>query len=1053
MSGAPLITDRKSTARPKSTVDEILGKPTVDEVLGKPTVDSILGPPSSPSIDAILGPRAAKPWSNPHATIERAEGGPVQFTSDRRSPAHNRAVGGSPTSSHMTGQATDFRPRDGNLGAAMGKLEASGVPFDQLIAEGDHVHVGYGPKMRGQVTAMRGGKKPTTTDILGKPTVHDILGPPLPADGRKGDGSVLRQGPKGLEALRENVFTDMERETRSSRKALEYDLTDDKKNPDGPFTLARAGKTALDATETLFGGVSGIAQATVGSALYPTRGGVTGDSDKLRKTVGDDLSMLTPIPGGAELKAGKRAIEGGLDLAKGAMRRRGAKATFDDVLGPARPATGGRTMHADVEHDELVMPDRHGAGPVVGNEESHVERVDNALYRLGNHHTASQIEAKQHLDALPTEVKNPKVQEDLTHALEERLKNPDAPIPEHLQAAYDAVAPFAERQRDAVNRLRERGDPEIEEYLADQGYVPRCAKGKSPGMDLRLPGDKERAVLSGKSSLNTASKSLKSRSFHIVTDADGQEFFHEGKVNETDIRDRPYASVRQATVKEIEANTDVRYHKNALVNTITRALEDEKVVRNLEVLDELKAGLKEDGLAHQHEWHYPEDGKTIVRRANSARPQGFVELAHVPQLKGWSFDPRVAEAFKDYHPGEPHALFEGIAKVNRALTASMFVSPIPHIANVGTMAVIGRGLENTYAAVDPRFWKSAGRAVSEVWNMGSEYRRFLREGAGLRAADDATRNFHEVMLKAAGHQTEGDPEAMRTIGDALKGTGVTAANAIKAYYGAVHKSLWMANDMILFQRQLELEARGMSAREAIKESEKWIANYRVPPQVMGQRWVNQFFTSNVPVMFGRYRYGVYKSVANMLRVALPKVPLAERADIAGKIVMMGLVTFGVSKTMDKIAQAATGNKNARVHRGGETGMLDAGVQYAKGEKDWGATVASFLTPAPAPQAFLEIANNRKLFNGQRVIEPESSTAGKVAQGIGYAEQFATPAEDIQKSFTTGGGLQALGSLAGVSLPTKDPARGRAKGNAYDRRTAHRRDKKDPLTGALTRLGL
>ena len=121
--------------------------------------------------------------------------------------------------------------------------------------------------------------------------------------------------------------------------------------------------------------------------------------------------MATPIPGGAEIKGAKKLIEGGVDLAKGLVR----------VVKPAAKATEGlvraKPLAAAVEHpDELVQPG------VVGEEKDPAERVDNAMFRLGGSDTAGKVEALKAIKALPKAVKDPKVQEELTHALEERLK-------------------------------------------------------------------------------------------------------------------------------------------------------------------------------------------------------------------------------------------------------------------------------------------------------------------------------------------------------------------------------------------------------------------------------------------------------------------------------------------------------------------------------------------------------------------------------------------------------------------------------------------------------
>jgi hypothetical protein len=112
----------------------------------------------TPIDDPFAAPKAkpAGGWSQ--ASIEQTLGEPVRVTSTGRSPAHNRAVGGSPTSSHLSGEAIDFVPQDGDMRGAVGKLEKAGIPYDQILQEGDHVHVGWGPKMRGQVEDYGAGR-------------------------------------------------------------------------------------------------------------------------------------------------------------------------------------------------------------------------------------------------------------------------------------------------------------------------------------------------------------------------------------------------------------------------------------------------------------------------------------------------------------------------------------------------------------------------------------------------------------------------------------------------------------------------------------------------------------------------------------------------------------------------------------------------------------------------------------------------------------------------------------------------------------------------------
>jgi hypothetical protein len=97
---------------------------------------------------------------------------------------------------------------------------------------------------------------------------------------------------------------------------------------------------------------------------------------------------------------------------------------------------------------------------------------------------------------------------------------------------------------------------------------------------------------------------------------------------------------------------------------------------------------------------------------------------------------------------------------------------------------------------------------------------------------------------------------------------------------------------------------------------------------------------------------------------------------------------------------------------------------------------------------METFNNRQLYSGQHIVEPQSSLGGQAAQATEYGSQYFMPGEDALRSLNPGGGAQAAGSLIGLSLPTKDPAAGRAKGRKYDRAQARRREKKDPLLQAL-----
>ena len=101
----------------------------------------------------------------PWRPIRAHFGKPVQVNSGYRSPAVNRAVGSSPGSQHAKGEAADIEI-PGVPNTVLARWISMNLRFDQLIAEevrandpsAGWVHVSFGPRMRGQVLTMKGGK-------------------------------------------------------------------------------------------------------------------------------------------------------------------------------------------------------------------------------------------------------------------------------------------------------------------------------------------------------------------------------------------------------------------------------------------------------------------------------------------------------------------------------------------------------------------------------------------------------------------------------------------------------------------------------------------------------------------------------------------------------------------------------------------------------------------------------------------------------------------------------------------------------------------------------
>lgn len=116
-------------------------------------------------------------------TLQNIFGGStVTITSAGRTPEHNIQVGGSPTSEHTTYNAWDFNvanvPTKDAAVALAQRLGREGVKFDQIIDEGTHVHVGFGPKDRGEVLSG----KPGSFTNLNVPTLKPVDSPVGPVN-------------------------------------------------------------------------------------------------------------------------------------------------------------------------------------------------------------------------------------------------------------------------------------------------------------------------------------------------------------------------------------------------------------------------------------------------------------------------------------------------------------------------------------------------------------------------------------------------------------------------------------------------------------------------------------------------------------------------------------------------------------------------------------------------------------------------------------------------------------------------------------------------------
>jgi hypothetical protein len=104
---------------------------------------------NTPDANAVEALRAL--CANVLDPLREMLGRPIRITSGYRAPRVNRAIGGSPNSQHMAGEAADIKVDGLTAAQLFDFIRASDLPFDQLILEfGRWAHVSYSTSQRRQ---------------------------------------------------------------------------------------------------------------------------------------------------------------------------------------------------------------------------------------------------------------------------------------------------------------------------------------------------------------------------------------------------------------------------------------------------------------------------------------------------------------------------------------------------------------------------------------------------------------------------------------------------------------------------------------------------------------------------------------------------------------------------------------------------------------------------------------------------------------------------------------------------------------------------------------
>lgn len=417
----------------------------------------------------------------------------------------------------------------------------------------------------------------------------------------------------------------------------------------------------------------------------------------------------------------------------------------------------------------------------------------------------------------------------------------------------------------------------------------------------------------------------------------------QGKVsfNDTKTGEKLQFEIKPSTKRAIEQHTNVQYYHDPLLSAVTANMHVSEALNAAQFLEKLK---------------FAPELQQFRAAPNKAFPEGWRGV-DMPQLKGFKFDPKVADVIDDFTLPARSGGFKALNDLSRMTVGSMFWNPLPHSFNVNAFGALEQGLLGTAAKLAHPIdeIKLMLKAHSEVMNMGQDYRAAVRAGAGLQYNAIFARDFVGKLAKQLGS----DPQMSATA----KAWGyANPAEMLKRIYSASSEHLWSWNDTILMHAYYARQAKGAALPAAIKEVEQTIPNYRMPSRIAGSRTAAQVW--QVLPTFARYHWGILQAYGNIAQGIIAGNP-GEKMKALDKLAMLAFGSTVLYPALDHAVQQVTGNENARVRRFGPFAIPDAIYRFVSGDAKYASLSSALLGVSPVFSVPTALAMGEDPFTGKK----------------------------------------------------------------------------------------
>lgn len=534
--------------------------------------------------------------------------------------------------------------------------------------------------------------------------------------------------------------------------------------------------------------------------------------------------------------------------------------------------------------------------------------------------------------------------------------------------------------------------------------------------------DKEKKILSATKGRSTAASQ---RLSNIEDKTNSLNRDYANTLNKYDINDldnRKFAAsdgktytIGQATKDEITKATGQHYVIHPEVAALDDMVRTKQALYNTQVLSKWKEN--------------PDFEKIAVETSHSA-PKGWKGV-DLPQLKGYNFEPHVADTLNSLY-GKADTNDDWISQANRQIRNAIVAIPIKHTLNEGVTSLVDRGISSLLPNKALAQSSNILKAMDEVHNFGPLWRQVLESGAHMTSVDS---DSFGKMVKTQLDGVFKEP-------DAVKGLGEVLSSPISAYKAFQRSTVWVAQDVLNMSRIMDrMDKNGGDIDKAIDDTEKFNLTYHVPAKVLGSKSIGNALRGSNMLLFGSYRYDLFRINANYLKSAVKVTDPKAAAKAIDSLAMEALVVAGFATGVKAGIDKLTGNKNAYMSTPGVAGLAEDVWKLATSRETTQQFGSQQLYPAWMLSDGMQVLNNRDSFTDEQIYNPYSSKGQQVVQ-VGKWLESQLPTSSQANTVERGASGKTVTnkvvgttlSIAGARFPKNSPAKTEFESLYYDQST-------------------